>query len=227
MGRSNELNCRVDLVDIVRFVMEQGRQLHGDAWIIEIVNGRGCKRRNALHVLCNVYNENFIALARLLVHGGIKVNSVDDEGQNEDALDLLFRYCSHREDLIQLFRLLVGPCERARNEQGKTALDLLFQHHNNSRVTPDGHQLLLLPFVKLLIEQSDGALSHQTGSPLYRFIQHYKGDDLVDIVKYFVIEKKIPFKPAKAMKLLLQRQDYNLLPNQKVIARILLYRSTQ
>ena len=150
LGRRNDKNSRIDLVEIVRFVMERGLQWNRSKLIDEIVNGRNCDTgRNVLHVLCNVYNDKFVELVCLLQDlGGIDLEEVDgDEGQNalhfllssvvynrvdhlmklveclvndfgidpkakgknnKDAFDILFDCCSHREDLIDLFRLLVG-----------------------------------------------------------------------------------------------------------------------
>ena len=105
------------------------------------------------------------------------------------------------------------------------ALDLLCENCNRGLnligEQSDEHQLLLLPIIKLLVEQPKGGLELvQTGSPLYfyRLLQHYKGKDLVDIVKYFVIDKKMPFDKETAIYFLQHRND---LPNREEIEIIL------
>ena len=69
---------------------------------------------------------NFAKIIRfLLKYDLINVKSKNTNGK--DSFDILFSHCSHREDFIDIFRLLVGPSlyPNPRDGEGKKALLVL------------------------------------------------------------------------------------------------------
>jgi len=164
--------------------------------------------------------------ATCLVNSGkIDVNAVTAD-EEATVLHLLCTHY-HGSNLIDMISFLIEKNINVKttNKRGENALDLLCQHYNHGQKEPryNGHHRQLLPIVKLLVDETeDGTVLIQTGSPLYRLLQHYKGDDLMDMVHYFVIDEKIAFEKEKALELLEQRKD---VPDREVIAQLLLQNS--
>jgi ankyrin repeat protein len=68
--------------------------------------------KNALHILLSSTNynqtENLIQLVEFLLND-CRIDPEAKTNNNKDAFDILFDCCNQRKDLIDLFRLLVGP----------------------------------------------------------------------------------------------------------------------
>ena len=152
LGRSREQNCRFNLLKIVYFIMKRGLQWDRTKWIEEIVNGRNTiDGRNALHILCSVYNENFIELARLLKDSeGINPQQADGEGQN--AMHILLSSASYNrvDNLMELVEYLlndIGIDPKAKNNNNKDVFDILFDCCNHHEYLIDLFRLLVGPSV--------------------------------------------------------------------------------
>ena len=81
------------------------------------------------------------------------------------------------------------------------------------------------PLFKLLFDEVENGIVIETESygdrpnPLYLLLENYTGADMLDIVEYFVVDKKITFKREEALAILRRRHD---VPNNDEIEHILL-----
>lgn len=113
------------------------------------------------------------------------------------------------------------------NAMGENALDLIFEHYLSRKQTIKNQsadqQQLLLPIIKYLVENGIEIETDSYGNrpnPLYFLLENYTGTDMLDIVEYFVNEKKIAFKREEALAKLRRRQ-FNVSKKSK-IERVLL-----
>ena len=86
--------------------------------------------------------------------------------------------------------------------------------------------MLLFPLIKLLVDQVENGIVIETESygdrpnPLYLLLENYTGADMLKIVTYFVVDKKIAFKREEALTAILRRRHD--VPNNDEIEHILL-----
>ena len=146
-------------------------------------------------------------------------------GSEENALHCLCQNV-HLQDTNDLIRLFVsnGIDVKAQTYYHKyDALDFLCKRDSSTNA--------LLPIVKLLVDQVENGIVIETESygdrdnPLYQLLRYYEGPDALDIVKYFVVDKKIAFEREQVLEIMRKRhnRDYGnpLLQNQEEIHYIL------
>lgn len=131
---------------------------------------------------------------------------------------------------FDLIRLLVsrGIDVRLTNKEEKDALDLLCENFKSMTINKlSNQQQMLFPLIKLLVDEVNNGIMIETESygrrpnPLYLLLENYKGRDMLDIVEYFVIDKKITFNKEKANDVLRRRRDN--VSNKNKIERVLYY----
>lgn len=166
-----------NLIDTVRLLIDKGVD----------VNSKGGSQMTALHWLCSNYqHNNLCAIVKLFIEKGADVTVVNKDG--ETALHRLCDSYTHG-NLCDIIALLLGKGNTVNvlDVREETALHrLLSSKHVNS--------INLLNVVNLFIEKGADMQSAGTPkstnpfekTPIQRFFENYKGDDLLDILELMV-----------------------------------------
>ena len=196
-------------VDLVRLLIENMKNKE----TVKAVDHEG---NNALHLLCSrrfeeeetTSVEDLLAIGSLLIDSGIDVNQLNKQKRN--ALHLLCQNY-HHQHLFDFVHLLVlkGIDTKAFDTYDKDAIELLCQY----KIHDKSFNQQLLPIVKLLVNETEKGIAIETEyftdgrNPLYQMLENYEGADVLEVVNYYAIEKKIAIRRNQVLGDLRRRGD--------------------
>ena len=152
------------------------------------ITGVDREGQNTIHLILSSHHynqgDNLMQLITYLLNDcGISAKSKDKKGK--DAFDILFDCCNQRQDLIDIFRLLVGPFvypNPSVDDACRALLDLFSSADMN----------LIKRFASRLIKSGKMDVlavtdTYRNTTALHLLCRNYRDDDLIDLVRLLII----------------------------------------